>query len=63
MISMSIFTVFFPCGFSLAVTERNMSKMDPINEPDLCFGFIFLELGINSGEHGKAIITQKLLNS
>ena len=58
MISFTIFTVFLSFGFSLAVTKtRNMS------ENILCFGFIFLELGIKqSEEHKKVTITLKLLN-
>lgn len=34
--------------------------MYSISELYLCFGLIFLELGIKSGEHKKAITTQKL---
>ena len=37
-------------------------KIYSISELYLCFGFIFLEIGIKSGEHKNAIPTQTLSN-
>ena len=56
MISSAIFTVFLSCGLSLASLKvETCLKMYSINQLDLCFGFISLELGIKKARSIKGL--------